>query len=57
MEFIDLHSIFKDIGDFLCYFNKTETPIICFIYNTPIRFTLFNKIANDMQIDCKTQDF
>ena len=24
------------------YFNNSETPIICYKYNKPIRFTLFN---------------
>ena len=38
MEFIDLHSIFKDnsvISSFPNYFNNSETPIICYKYNTP----------------------
>ena len=50
MEFIDLHSIIKD------YFNNSETPIICYKYNKPIRSTIFdfNKIVTD--IDSNTPD-
>ena len=36
MEFIDLHSIFKDylvISSIPNYFNTSETPIICYKYN------------------------
>ena len=52
IEFIDLHSIFKDnlvISSILNYFNNSETPIICDKYNKPIRSTIFNfnKIVND----------
>ena len=35
MEFIDLHSIFKDnlvISSISNYFNNSETPIICYKY-------------------------
>ena len=45
MEFIDLHSIFKDnlvISSISNYFNNTETPIICYKYNKPIRPAIFN---------------
>ena len=45
IEFIDLHSIFKDnsvISSILNYFNNSETPIICYKYNKPIRSTIFN---------------
>ena len=44
-EFIDLHSIFKDnlvISSIPNYFNSSETPIICYKYNKPIRSTIFN---------------
>ena len=56
IEFIDLHSIFKDnsvISYIPNYFNNSETPIICFKYNKPIRFTIFNfnKIVKDLDID------
>ena len=52
IEFIDLHSIFKDnsvISSIPNYFNNSETPIICYKYNKPIRSTIFNfnKIVND----------
>ena len=50
---MDLHSIFKDKSVFSSvpiYFNNTETPIICYRYNTPIRSSLskLNKIVINM---------
>ena len=53
MEFIDLHSILKDnlvISYIPNYFNNSETPIICYKYNKPIRSTIsnFNKIVTDI---------
>ena len=59
IEFIDLHSIFKDnlvISSIPNYFNNSETPIICYKYNKPIRSTIFNfnKIVNDIDIDSNT---
>ena len=35
------------------YFNDSETPIICYKYNKPIRSTIcnFNKIVNDIDLD------
>ena len=59
MEFIDLHSIFKDdllISTNSNYFNNSETPIICYKCNKPIRSSLFNfsKIATDINIDSNT---
>ena len=39
IEFIDLHSIFKDnlvFSSIPNYFNNSETPIICYKYNKPI---------------------
>ena len=59
IEFIDLHSIFKDnsvISSIPYYFNNSETPIICYKYNKPIRSTIFNfnKIINDLDIDSNT---
>ena len=53
MEFIDLHSIFKDnlvISSIPNYFNNSETPIICYKYNKPIRSAIFNfdKIVTDI---------
>ena len=61
MEFIDLQSIFKDnlvISSNLCYFNNSETRIICYKYNKPIRSSLFNfhKIVTDINIDSNTPD-
>ena len=60
-EFIDLHSIFKDnlvISSIPNYFNNSETPIICYKYNKPIRSTIFNfnKIVTDINIDSNTPD-
>ena len=56
MDFITLHSIFKDnlvISSIQNYFNNSETPIIFYKYNKPIRSTIFNfyKIATDIDID------
>ena len=61
MEFIDLHSIFKDnfvISSFPNYFNNFETSIICYKYNIPIRSTVFNlnKIVTDINIDSNIPD-
>ena len=61
MEFIDLHSIFKDnlvSSSIPNYFNNSETPIICYIYNKSIRSTIFNfnKIVTDIDIDFNTPD-
>ena len=61
MEFIDLHSIFKDnfvISSIPNYLNNSETPIICYQYIKPIRPTIFifNKIVTDMNIDSNTPD-
>ena len=47
MEFIDLHCIFKDnlvSSSIPNYLKNSETPIICYKYNKPIRFTIFNLI-------------
>ena len=61
MEFIDLHSILKDnlvISSIPNYFNNSETPIICYKYNKPIRSIIFNfnKIVTDIDIDSNTPD-
>ena len=55
MEFIDLHSIFNDnlvISSIPNYFNNSETPIICYKYNKPIRYSIFNfnNIETDINI-------
>ena len=38
------------------YCNNSETPIICYKYNKPIRSSIFNlnKIVNDLDIDSNT---
>ena len=59
MEFIDLHSIFKDnsvISSFPNYFNNSETPIFCYKYNKPTMSTVFyfNIIITDINIDSDT---
>ena len=59
IEFIDLHRIFKDnlvISPISNYFKNSETPIICYKYNKPIRSAIFNfnKIVNDIDIDSNT---
>ena len=38
------------------YFNNSETPIICYKYNKPIRSTIFNfdKIVSAIDIDSNT---
>ena len=62
MEFIDLHSTFKDNSVIISipnYLNNSETPtIICYKYNKPIRSTIFNfnKILTDINIYFKTPD-
>ena len=53
--------IFKDnlvIPSIPNYFNNSETPIICYKYNKPIRSTLFkfNNIVTDIDIDSNTPD-
>ena len=45
MEFIDVHSIFKDnlvISSIPNCFNNSETPIICYKYNKQIKSSIFN---------------
>ena len=61
IEFIDLDSIFKDnlvTSSIPNYLNNSETPIICYKYNKPIRSTIFNfnKIVNGIDIDSNTPD-
>ena len=38
------------------YFNNSESPIICYKYNKPIRSTIFNfnKLLTDKDIDSNT---
>ena len=59
IEIIVLHSIFKDnlvISSIPNYFINSETPIICYKFNKPIRSTIFNfnKIVNYIDIDSNT---
>ena len=59
IKFIVIHSIFKDnsvISSIQNYFNNSESPIICYKYNKPIRSTIFNfnEIVNDLDIDSNT---
>ena len=59
IEFIDLHSNFKDnLVISSNYFNNSETPIMCYKYNKPIRSTIFNfnKIVTAIHIDSNTPD-
>ena len=46
------------ISSILNYFKNSETPIICYKYNKPIRSTIFyfNKIVTDINIDSNTPD-
>ena len=55
IEFINLHSIFKDksvISSIPTYFENKESPIICYEYNKPIRSTVFNynKLVTELDI-------
>ena len=40
------------------YFRNSETPIICYKYNKPIRSIIFNfnKLVSDLDIDTSTPD-
>ena len=61
MEFTDLHCIFKDnlvFSSIPNYFDKSETPSICYKYNKPSMSSTFNfnKIVTDLNIDSNTPD-
>ena len=61
MDFIDLPSIFREssvISSIPTYFQNSETPIICYKYNKPIRSIIFNfnKLVSDLDIDTSTPD-
>ena len=61
MEFIDLPSIFRDssvISSIPIYFQNSETPLICYKYNKPIRSIIFNfnKHFSDLDVDTSTSD-
>ena len=62
MVFTDLHSILKDnfvISSFQNFFNNSETPIIFYKYNNPMRSSIFNfnKIITNVNIDSTIPDF
>ena len=55
-EFIDLPGIFRDnsvTSSIPNYFENTESPMICYKYNKPIRITIlnFNKLVSDLDIE------
>ena len=61
IEFIDLRSIFRDndvASAIPSYFEYTESPIICYKYNKPIRNTIlnFNKLVSDLDIETSSPD-
>ena len=61
VEFIDQPSIFRNntiISFIPSYFGNTESPIICYKYNKPIRNTLFNfnKLVSDLNIETSSPD-
>ena len=61
IEFIDLPSIFRDnavLSSIPSCFENTESPIICYKYNKPIRNTIlnFNKLVSDLDIETSFPD-
>ena len=61
IEFIDLPSIFRDnsvTSSIPTYFENTESPMICYKYNKPIRNTIlnFNKFVSDLDIETSSPD-
>ena len=60
IEFVDLPSIFRDnnVISAIPYFENTESPIICYKYNKPIRSTIrnFNKLVSDLDIETSPPD-
>ena len=61
VEFIDLHSIFKDNSVFSSipnYCNNSEGPIIRYKYNKPIRSSIFNfnKIVTNINMHSNIPD-
>lgn len=59
IDFINLPSIFNDkqVKDSVPkYFKNSESPIICYKYNKPVRDVLFNynRIVSDLNITCNT---
>ena len=61
IEFIGFPSIFRDnniISSIASYFENTESPIICYKYNKPIRNTIlnFNKLVSDLDTETSSPD-
>ena len=61
IELIDLPSIFRDntvISSIPSYFDNTESPIICYKYNKPIRNNVldFNQLVSDLDIETSSPD-
>ena len=60
IESIDLPSIFRDniISAIPSYFDNTESPIICYKYNKPIRNSIlnFNKLVSDLDTETSSPD-
>ena len=59
IDFIDLQSIFRDknvVDAVPNYFKNSESPIICYKYNKPIRDIVFNynKTVSDLNINTNT---
>ena len=56
IEFIDLYN--NVISAIPSYFENTESPIICYKYNKPIRNTIlnFNKLVSDLDIETGSPD-
>ena len=60
-RFCSASSIFRDnnvISAIPSYFENTESPIICYKYNKPIRNTIlnFNKLVSDLDIETSSPD-
>ena len=61
IEFIDLPSILRDnsiTSSVPIYVENSESPMICYKYNKPIRNTIldFNKLVSDLDIDTSSPD-
>ena len=61
IDFIDLSSICRDnnvISAIPSYFENTESPIICYKHNRPIRNTIFNfnKLVSDFDAETSFPD-
>ena len=59
MDFIDLPSIFQDrsvTSSIPDYFQNSESPMLFYKYNKPIRHTIFNfnKLVSDLDIHANT---